>query len=92
MRVPSGATVASEIGDADLDLEFATEWHGALPESHRTTEQNEQSDQKPSAGHILQWLWMMMTNTVEPIREGRSYERKKRVKRKRFPSNYKPLR
>ncbi len=48
--------------------------------------------QKPSIGHILQWLWMMMTKTVEPIRKGRSYERKKRVKRKRFPSNYKPLR
>ncbi len=45
-----------------------------------------------SIAHILQWLWIMMTKTVEPIREGRSYPRRKRVKRKRFPSNYKPLR
>ena len=30
--------------------------------------------------------------TIEPIRPGRSYPRKKRVKRKRFPMCYKPVR
>lgn len=45
-----------------------------------------------SISPILEWLWIMMTKTLEPIREERSYPRKKRVKRKRFPGNYKPLR
>ena len=47
---------------------------------------------KYSIAPILEWLWIMMTKTLEPIREGRSYPRKKRVKRKRFPANNKPLR
>lgn len=42
--------------------------------------------------HLLQLLWQQMIRTLEPIRPHRSYPRKKRVKPKRFPMNYKPLR
>lgn len=41
---------------------------------------------------LLDRLWQLMINTVEPIRPGRSYPRDKSVKRKRFPMNYKPIR
>jgi Transposase DDE domain len=41
---------------------------------------------------LLRGLWQQMTKTIEPIRPNRSYPRRKRVKRKRFPSTYKPIR
>jgi len=41
---------------------------------------------------LLKRLWRLMLKTVEPVRPGRSYPREKRVKRKRFILNYKPLR
>jgi hypothetical protein len=41
---------------------------------------------------ILERLWQLFTQTIEPIRPGRSYPRKKRVKPKRFAMSYKPLR
>jgi hypothetical protein len=41
---------------------------------------------------LLQALWQLMINTVEPIRPNRSYPRTKRVKPKRFPICYKPTR
>jgi hypothetical protein len=40
---------------------------------------------------ILNRLWQVMTQVIEPIRPGRSYPRKKRVKRRRFPLTYKPI-
>ena len=41
---------------------------------------------------ILERLWQVITQTIEPIRPGRSYPRKKRVRRRRFPMAYKPIR
>lgn len=41
---------------------------------------------------ILQTLWEQMTKTIEPIRPGRSFPRKKSVKPKRFVMNYKAVR
>ena len=41
---------------------------------------------------ILNRLWQVMTQVIEPIRPGRSYPRKWRVKRRRFPMTYKPIR
>lgn len=41
---------------------------------------------------LLQRLWCQMIKTIEPIRPNRSQPRKKRVKRRRFPINYKPTR
>jgi len=41
---------------------------------------------------LLQRLWQGITQTVEPIRPGRSYPRQKRVKPRRFPMAYKPIR
>ena len=41
---------------------------------------------------ILQRLWQVITQTIEPIRPGRSYPRKKRVQRRRFAMTYKPIR
>jgi hypothetical protein len=41
---------------------------------------------------LLRSLWGQMVQTTEPIRPGRSYPRKKAVKRKRFPMNYKAAR
>lgn len=41
---------------------------------------------------LLDRLWQLMIETIEPIRPGRSYPRHKRVKRKRFPMCYKPIR
>lgn len=41
---------------------------------------------------LLQCLWQLMIKTIEPIRPGRSYPRKKRVKPKRFPMAYKHIR
>jgi len=41
---------------------------------------------------ILKRLWQVIIRTIEPIRPGRSYPRKKRVKRRRFAMTYKPIR
>jgi hypothetical protein len=41
---------------------------------------------------ILKRLWRVIIQTIEPIRPGRSYPRKKRVKRRRFAMTYKPIR
>ena len=41
---------------------------------------------------LLNGLWRLMLQTIEPVRPGRSSPREKRVKRRRFMMNYKPLR
>ena len=41
---------------------------------------------------LLRRLWRLMLQTTEPVRPGRSYPRKKRVQRRRFSMNYKPIR
>lgn len=41
---------------------------------------------------LLKRLWRLMLKTIEPVRPGRAYPRKRRVKRRRFILNYKPLR
>ena len=41
---------------------------------------------------LLQSVWQQMVKTIEPIRRGRSYPRKKGVRRKRFAMNYKAVR
>lgn len=41
---------------------------------------------------ILERLWQVISKTIEPIRPGRSYPRKKRVRRRKFPMTYKPIR
>lgn len=41
---------------------------------------------------LLKGLWRLMFKTTEPVRPGRSYPRVKRVKRRRFMMNYKPIR
>lgn len=45
-----------------------------------------------SLAPLFQALWAQMIRTVEPIRPNRSFERNKKVKRRRFPMNYKPTR
>jgi len=41
---------------------------------------------------LLTRIWHLMMKTIEPVRQGRSNPRKKKVKRTRFPTCYKPLR
>jgi len=41
---------------------------------------------------LLQSLWQQMVKTVEPVRPGRTFSRKKRVKRQRFAMTYKAIR
>lgn len=41
---------------------------------------------------ILSRLWQAMTQTIEPIRPGRTYPRRKLIKPKKFPMTYKPIR
>ena len=41
---------------------------------------------------LLERFWQVITQTIEPIRPGRSYPRKKRVRPRRFPVAYKPIR
>ena len=41
---------------------------------------------------LLQALWQQMVKTIEPIRPGRSFPRKKRVQRRRFAMTYKATR
>jgi hypothetical protein len=47
---------------------------------------------EPQLMTILLSLWRHMLKTVEPFRPGRSLPRQKRVKRKRYPFNYKSVR
>ena len=41
---------------------------------------------------ILERFWQVITQTIEPIRPGRSYPHEKRVRRRRFPMAYKAIR
>jgi hypothetical protein len=41
---------------------------------------------------LLECLWQVITQTIEPIRPGRSCPRNKRVRPRRFPMAYKPVR
>lgn len=41
---------------------------------------------------LLEQLWQLMTQTIEPVRPGRSFSHKKRVKARKFAMSYKPLR
>jgi len=41
---------------------------------------------------VLHKLWLQMTQTIEPIRPNRTFQRNKHLKPRRFPMNYKPLR
>ena len=41
---------------------------------------------------LLKQLWQLLLQTTEPVRPGRAYPRKKRVQRRRFSMNYKPIR
>ena len=45
-----------------------------------------------SISPVLEALWQQMVLTTEPIRPGRTFPRNKKVKRRRFPLNYKPTR
>jgi hypothetical protein len=42
--------------------------------------------------HLLKRLWQQMITTIEPVRPGRKYERKKKITRKRYKSSYKSTR
>lgn len=42
--------------------------------------------------HVLQSMWQQMVKTIEPIRGGRTFPRKKGVTRKRFSMSYKAAR
>ena len=41
---------------------------------------------------ILELLWQVMIKTIEPIRPGRYFPRKKRVRPRKFAMSYKPIR
>jgi len=41
---------------------------------------------------VLHRLWLQMTQTIEPIRANRAFQRNKRLKPRRFSMSYKPLR
>jgi hypothetical protein len=41
---------------------------------------------------LLEDLWLLMTQTIEPVRPGRSFPRVKRVKSRKFTFSYKPTR
>lgn len=48
--------------------------------------------QRSTIRPLLEHLWQQMTQTVEPVRPGRSFPRTKRVKAKKFAFSYKPIR
>jgi len=48
--------------------------------------------QQPNLSHILSSLWEVMTQTIEPIRPGRTYPRPKPIKPTKFAMAYKPIR
>ena len=41
---------------------------------------------------LLHAIWLQMIQTIEPIRKNRSLPRKPSVRRRRFPTSYKPTR
>ncbi len=47
---------------------------------------------KTAIADLLSQLWQVMVHTTEPIRPGRKYPRTKRVKHRKFPITYKPIR
>ena len=47
---------------------------------------------KTAIADLLSQLWLLMVQTTEPIRPGRKYPRIKRVKPRKFPMTYKPIR
>lgn len=47
---------------------------------------------RSSIAALLDSLWQLMIKTIEPIRPDRSFPRTKRVKPKKFPMCYKPVR
>jgi hypothetical protein len=48
--------------------------------------------QRSTIGPLLEQLWLVMIQTIEPVRPGRSFPRIKRVKPKKFTFSYKPTR
>ena len=48
--------------------------------------------QRSAIWSLLEDLWLLMTQTIEPVRPGRSFPRIKRVKSKKFAFSYKPTR
>jgi hypothetical protein len=47
---------------------------------------------RTNLANILSCLWQVMTQTIEPIRPGRTYPRTKPIKPRKFPMAYKPIR
>jgi hypothetical protein len=48
--------------------------------------------QRSTIGPLLEQLWLVMTQTIEPVRPDRSFPRIKRVKPKKFAFSYKATR
>ena len=48
--------------------------------------------QRSIIGPLLERLWLVMIQTIEPVRPGRSVPRIKRVKPRKFAFSYKPIR
>jgi hypothetical protein len=48
--------------------------------------------QRSTIGPLLEQLWRVMSQTIEPVRPDRSFPRSKRVKPKKFAFSYKPTR
>ena len=48
--------------------------------------------QRSTIWPLLEQLWLLMTQTIEPIRPNRSFPRIKQVKPKKFAFSYKPIR
>jgi hypothetical protein len=48
--------------------------------------------QRSTIWPLLEQLWLLMTQTIEPVRPDRSFPRIKRVKPKKFAFSYKPIR
>ena len=48
--------------------------------------------QRSTIGPLLEQLWRVLTQTIEPVRPGRSFPRTKRVKPKKFSFSYKSTR
>lgn len=48
--------------------------------------------QRTNLSNILSSLWQVMTQTIEPIRSGRTYPRPKPIKPRKFSMAYKPIR
>lgn len=48
--------------------------------------------QRANLSNILSCLWQVMTQTIEPIRPGRTYPRSKPIRPRKFSMAYKPIR